>query len=205
LDTQFTYQTIINTGISEFKDRGSKFLGYVFPIENVEDFKMHLKSIKELHPKATHHCFAYRLGADKNIFRASDDGEPSSSAGKPILGAIDSAELTNVLAIVVRYYGGTMLGVPGLINAYKTTAKEALIATEKIVLEKTETFELEFDYQLTSIVNQALQKLNALHQSTENLLFCKKMVKIPYSQVANAMDIFGKMHNLVFRKLMNDA
>jgi uncharacterized YigZ family protein len=201
MQSKFTYQTITNTATSEFKDRGSKFLGYVFPVENIDDCKLNLKNIKELHPKATHHCFAYRLGTDNINFRASDDGEPSGSAGKPILGAIDSLEITNVQAIVVRYYGGTMLGVPGLINAYKCTAKDALMASTIIVKEEMEIFELEFDYNLTTLVNQTILKLDAIQQSTENLLFCKKQIQIPISKVENAIEIFSKIHNLVFRKL----
>ena len=101
-----------------FTDKGSKFIAYAFPIETPADFKKHLEEIKKEHPKATHHCFAYRLGQNKDQFRANDDGEPSGTAGRPILGQIDSLGLTNVLIIVVRYFGGTLLGVPGLIHAY---------------------------------------------------------------------------------------
>src|SRR5262245_49830331 len=121
------YNTIEKTSAAEFKDRGSKFIAYTFPIAN--DFKEKLALIKKEHPKATHHCFAYRLGLDSNNFRVSDDGEPSGSAGRPILGQIDSKQLTNVLVIVVRYFGGTLLGVPGLINAYKNSAALALQVT----------------------------------------------------------------------------
>ncbi len=197
----FTYQTIANENTSEFKDRGSKFIGYTFPVETLEECKAKLKQIKVMHPKATHHCFAYRLGTDKNNYRASDDGEPSGSAGKPILGVIDGAALTNTLAIVVRYYGGTMLGVPGLINAYKSTIKLALELSQIVVKEETQLFELEFDYHLTSLVNQALIKVDAIHYKTDNLLFCKQEVQIPLSKVAMAMDVFQKIHNLVFRKI----
>jgi uncharacterized YigZ family protein len=201
MNTSFTYQTIAAAATSEFKDRSSKFLGYTFPVETIEDCKMFLKQIKELHPKATHHCFAYRLGKGNLVFRASDDGEPSGSAGKPILGAIDSLELTNTLAIVVRYYGGTMLGVPGLINAYKTTAKDALLLSEMIIKEETITCILEFDYNLTSTVNQALSQVDAIHFKTDNLLFCKKEIKIPLSKAELAKEIFSKIHNLQFQFL----
>ncbi|HEY8971071.1 MAG TPA: YigZ family protein, partial [Puia sp.] len=113
------YYTIEKEATAEFKDRGSKFIGYAIPVSSVDEFKEKLNEVKKLHPKATHHCFAYRLGLDGNVFRVSDDGEPSGSAGRPILGQIDSKELVNVLVVVVRYFGGTLLGVPGLINAYK--------------------------------------------------------------------------------------
>jgi len=101
------YHTIERSAIAEFKDRGSKFIAYSFPVDTVHEFKEKLALIKKEHPKASHHCFAYRLGLDENNFRVSDDGEPSGSAGRPILGQIDSKQLTNVLVIVVRYFGGT--------------------------------------------------------------------------------------------------
>ena len=107
------YYTIEKPSVAEFKERGSKFIAYAFPIADVSEFKLRLAEIKKEHPKATHHCFAYRLGLDGNTYRVSDDGEPSGSAGKPILGQIDSKQVTNVLVIVVRYFGGTQLGIPG--------------------------------------------------------------------------------------------
>src|SRR6185369_9427514 len=120
------YKTIEKESVAEFKDRGSRFLAYVFPISSTDDFKKRLKELKEEHSKAVHHCFAYRIGTDGNNFRVSDDGEPSGTAGRPILGQIDSKEITNTAVIVVRYFGGTLLGVPGLINAYKTATTLAL-------------------------------------------------------------------------------
>jgi len=105
------YYTIEKEATAEFKDRGSKFIGYAFPVGSVENFKEKLNEVKKLHPKATHHCFAYRLGLDGNTFRVSDDGEPSGSAGRPILGQIDSKELVNVLVVVVRYLPGCKKGL----------------------------------------------------------------------------------------------
>ena len=107
------YNTIEKPSLAEFKEKGSKFLAYAYPIETVEDFKKHLQNLKKEHPKAVHHCFAYRIGTDGNTFRVSDAGEPSGTAGKPILGQIDSKAITNTAIIVVRYFGGTLLGVPG--------------------------------------------------------------------------------------------
>ncbi len=120
------YFTIETQAVAEFKDRGSKFLAYSFPLKSTEEFKKHLHVLKKEHPKAVHHCFAYRVGFDGNNFRVSDDGEPSGTAGKQIIGQIDSKNLTNTLVIVVRYFGGTLLGVPGLIVAYKTAASYVL-------------------------------------------------------------------------------
>ena len=111
------YKTIDQPAVAEYKDRGSKFLAFANPIVTADDFKKQLFLLKKEHPKAAHHCFAYRIGTDGNSFRVSDDGEPSGSAGKPMLGQIDSQEVTNIAVIVVRYFGGSLLGVPGLINA----------------------------------------------------------------------------------------
>jgi uncharacterized YigZ family protein len=120
------YYAITETSFAIFKDRGSEFLAYAYPLQNVEAFKNYLQRLKKEHAKAAHHCFAYRIGLDGNNFRMNDDGEPSGTAGRPILGQIDSRELTDILLIVVRYFGGTLLGVPGLINAYKTATSLAL-------------------------------------------------------------------------------
>src|SRR5881392_830785 len=120
------YNTIAQSSTAEFKDRGSKFIAYAFPLDTVDEFKKQLQLLKKEHPKAVHHCFAYRIGTDGNNFRSSDDGEPSGTAGKPILGQMDSKDLTNTAIVVVRYFGGTLLGIPGLINAYKTSASFAL-------------------------------------------------------------------------------
>ena len=132
MDKNDYYNTIEKTASTEFKDRGSKFIAYAFPIQSVADFKTKLDEIRKEHPKATHHCFAYRLGTDGNNFRVNDDGEPSGTAGRPILGQIDSKNLTDLLVIVVRYFGGTLLGVAGLINAYKSSAALVLQLTPVI-------------------------------------------------------------------------
>lgn len=173
------YYTIERSGTAEFKDRGSKFLAYVFPIATTNDFKKRLQELKEEHPKAAHHCFAYRLGTDGNNFRSSDDGEPSGSAGKPILGQIDSRKLTITAVVVVRYFGGTLLGVPGLINAYKTATSLAL-QTIPIIQKSIEVnYHLEFDYTKMNDVMMVVRKYNCsiLNQKTE--LFCTMNVGVP--------------------------
>lgn len=164
------YQTIATESIGEYKDRGSKFIAYAFPISKDSDCLVHIESIRKLHPKARHHCYAYRLGLDKNNYRANDDGEPSGTAGRPILGQIDSFGLTNVIVIVVRYFGGTLLGTSGLINAYKLSAADAL---EKAPIEErivADVFLLTFDYALMSNVMNAVKKLNIaiISQTFEN-------------------------------------
>ena len=121
-----TYLTIEKKSETLYKDKGSKFLTFAFPVQNDQQIKEVLTQLKKEHPSANHHCYAYRLGADKLNFRANDDGEPSNTAGKPILGQIQSNDLTNILIVVVRYFGGTLLGVGGLIQAYKNSAAEVL-------------------------------------------------------------------------------
>lgn len=120
------YLTISKPSEGLFKDRGSKFLAFAYPVSSEDEIKEIQEHLRSEYHDARHHCYAYMLGKDKNVFRANDDGEPSSTAGKPILGQIKSYDLTNILIVVIRYFGGTKLGVSGLINAYKTAAEEAL-------------------------------------------------------------------------------
>ncbi len=134
------YTTIAHPTEGAFRDRGSKFIGYAFPVSNEKEVKEHLQHLKKIHPSAGHVCYAFRINPLNEYWRANDDGEPSSSAGKPILGQIRSMELQNVLVAVVRYFGGTLLGVPGLINAYRQAAIEALKIAD--LIEKTVTFQI---------------------------------------------------------------
>src|SRR5678816_469941 len=155
-----TYLTIEKPAVAEYKDRGSKFIAYASPLISVAGFKERLTIIKKEHPKATHHCFAYRLGLDGNNFRVSDDGEPSGSAGRPILGQLDSKQLTNVLIVVVRYFGGTLLGVPGLINAYKTAASLVLQLTPIMKKPVIVNYGLQFDYTLVNDVMKIVKRFD---------------------------------------------
>ena len=173
------YYTIEKDGYAEYKDRGSKFLAYAFPITDPTDFKRRLRGLKEEHPKAVHHCFAYRLGVDGNNFRSSDDGEPSGSAGKPMLGQIDSKQLTNVAVVVIRYFGGTLLGVPGLINAYKTVTALALQTTPIIQKAIEINFRLQFDYTKMNEVMMIVKKYNCSILDQKMELFCVMQVGIP--------------------------
>lgn len=155
-----TYRTIAAPTEGELKDRGSKFITYAFPVFSEEDIKDALEEVRKLHPKARHHCYAYRRGLKGDNFRANDDGEPSGTAGKPMLGQIDSFELTNVLAVCVRYFGGTLLGTSGLINAYRGATKFAFESAQ--IIEKTveDIYRLTFDYALMSNVMNAVKKEN---------------------------------------------
>jgi uncharacterized YigZ family protein len=166
------YFTVEKPAVAEFKDRGSKFIAYVYPIANADDFKNHLLALKKEHPKAVHHCFAYRFGIDGNNFRVNDDGEPSGSAGRPILGQIDSKELINVAVIVVRYFGGSLLGVPGLINAYKMVTTLALQLTPIIQKQVELVYELHFDYTNINDVLTITKQYNCTILQQELQLFC---------------------------------
>ncbi|MDP3558187.1 MAG: YigZ family protein [Bacteroidota bacterium] len=144
-----SYFTVKTKHEALFKERGSKFLAFIFPVKNEEEIKNNLQILKKEHPNANHHCYAWRLGADKLAFRANDDGEPSNTAGKPILGQIQANDLTNVLVVVVRYFGGTLLGVGGLISAYKTSAALVISGTE--IFENFILFEYKVDFDEGSI------------------------------------------------------
>lgn len=154
------YKTIEPVEDFLYKEKSSKFIGFAYPVNTEVEIREKLSAVKNLHPKATHHCYAYRLGFDKNNYRANDDGEPGGTAGKPIIGQIDSLGLTNCLVIVVRYFGGTKLGVSGLIEAYKETAKETLASA--IILERKilDYYTITCDY---TAINRAFQIIHKLH------------------------------------------
>ncbi len=162
-----SYLTIAKSSEGLFRDRGSKFLAYAFPIDSVEEIQTHQAALRKLHPKARHHCYAYRFGLGGLQFRANDDGEPSGTAGRPILGRIDSFGLTNVFVVVVRYFGGTLLGASGLINAYKKAAADALTNAEVIERIVEDIYTLSFDYEHMNTIMASLSKqgLNMIDQN----------------------------------------
>jgi len=186
------YFTIEKPSVAEYKDRGSRFIGYVYNIETINDFKERLANIKKEHPKATHHCFAYRLGLDKNNFRVSDNGEPSGTAGRPILGQIDSKELTNVVVFVVRYFGGSLLGVPGLINAYKTAAALAIQTTPVIQKPVTVNYNLQFDYTQLNTMLAIIKQNKCVILRQDLQLFCVMDISIPKR---SEEDVIKKLNN----------
>jgi uncharacterized YigZ family protein len=195
------YNTIEKEALAEYKDRGSRFLAYAFPILSTDDFKKRLKALKEEHPKAVHHCFAYRIGLDRNNFRAGDDGEPSGSAGKPILGQIDSKGVTNVAVVVVRYFGGTLLGVPGLINAYKTVTSLALQLTPIVQKPVLLNYELQFDYTLMNEIMMVVKRFGCLVLENEAQLFCRMVIGIPKESLEACLGKLGDLHGVEVRKM----
>ena len=173
------YSTIENTASAEFKDRGSKFIAYASPVKDAADCKQRLNNVKKLHPKATHHCFAYRIGFSGDNFRASDAGEPSGTAGRPILGQIDSRGLTYVMIIVVRYFGGTLLGTGGLINAYKSAASMVLQLIPVVRKPVESIFKIQFDYTKLNEVLTLIKQTNGRIIKQEIQLFCSLTIAIP--------------------------
>ncbi len=167
LKSEYTYQTIQSPSQSLYKEKGSKFFGYAFEVSNEEDVKLRLAEIREKHSDARHHCYAYRLGlGQEERYRANDDGEPTNSAGKPIYGQLLSAGVTNVLVIVVRYFGGVKLGVGGLISAYKISTKETLDETKIIEKEELNYYQINFEYpQMSEVMN--FVKMNRLEVTNQ--------------------------------------
>ena len=156
--SQFSFQTIKSAVEGFYKEKGSKFMAFAFPVETEDEVKEKVAGLKKKYFDARHHCFAYILGVDKSKFRAFDDGEPNHSAGDPILGQIKSKNLTNVLIVVVRYFGGTKLGVGGLIQAYKTAAEDALHHAEIIEEEVMESIALRYPYESTPEVMRLVKE-----------------------------------------------
>lgn len=155
-----TYLTIEKPAEAIFKDKGSKFLAFAYPVENDQQIKEILSQLKKENHTANHHCYAYRLGADKMNFRANDDGEPNNTAGKPILGQIQSNDLTNILIVVVRYFGGTLLGVSGLINAYKNSAADVIKVSKIIEKQILYNYTIQFYFEHLNDVMKLLKQLD---------------------------------------------
>jgi len=177
------YYTAEQRGTAEFKDRGSRFIACLIPLNSATEFKKELETVKNEYQKATHYCFAYRVGLDGNNYRVSDDGEPSGTAGKPILGLIESKQLTNVLIVVARYFGGTLLGVPGLINAYRSAA--ALVLQTVPVVQKAveRQYRLHFDYTIINSVMTVIKQYHCSIMKQELQLFCSITIGIPQSRM----------------------
>ncbi len=161
------YRTLAADGQSVYRDRGSKFLGYAFHAGRPEDVLQRVENLRKEHPKARHYCFAYRLGFAGDDFRANDDGEPAGTAGRPILGQIDSQNLVNAGVVVVRYFGGTKLGASGLIQAYKAAAAEALTAATAVVRTLKDAYRIEFSYEKMGAVMRAVERMDLPLEETD--------------------------------------
>jgi uncharacterized YigZ family protein len=197
-----SYKTI--TKASEetlFKDRNSKFFGYAFPVLHEDDVKESIDLLKKKHHAARHFCYAYQIGVEQIKFRANDDGEPNNSAGMPIYGQIQSFEVTNILIVSVRYFGGTKLGVGGLINAYKTSAQISLEASE--IIEKTIDifFELNFQYDVMNKVMRIVKEKNLTIVSQKLELDCKYVISIRKKEAQVIFEIFDNLYKVDIKTL----
>jgi len=177
-----TYNSIGSPSRGLYKDQGSRFISFAYPVETEAQVKELVDSLKKEYHDARHHCFAYRLGLDGSRYRMNDDGEPSSTAGRPILSQIDSAGLSDVLVVVVRYFGGIKLGVPGLIKAYKTAAQDALAQAAKVEKTAAVSYHIEFDYMNMDSVMRNLKDMD-IPQSGQNFgQLCSMDIRVRLSQ-----------------------
>jgi len=192
-----TYKTIANPSEGLFKDKGSKFISFAFPVESEDEIKNIIQTIKKEHFSARHHCYAWRLGYEKLVFRANDDGEPSSTAGKPILGQIQSFDLTNILIVVVRYFGGTLLGVSGLINAYKNAASDAILQAEIVERLVEKSLIIEFDYGAMNDVMKIFKDEKLLQVEPAFDLRCSIKTHIRLSESDRIAESFRKIEGVV--------
>lgn len=188
----YVYRTLAMAGRAEFKDKGSRFIAFVYPVRTAAEVKKYVDALRQEHYKARHWCYAYRLGTDGLQFRANDDGEPSGSAGRPILGQIDSAGLTDVLVVVVRYFGGTLLGVPGLIHAYKTATMLALQQTEQVEKNIEKLVVLQCAYPQLSETLRLAKQYGARLVEQDLQLDCKLVFSVPLAGHAACVDAWLK-------------
>jgi len=201
-----TYKTIVKPNDEVlFKDKNSKFFGYAFPVKNEDEVKAHIEDLKKQHHSARHWCYAYQIGFEEPdlIYRANDDGEPNNSAGMPIYGQIQSFEVTNVLIVVVRYFGGVKLGVGGLINAYKTTAQMALEACKIVTKTVNVDFVITFDYKNMNKVMRVIKEknLNITNQKLE--LDCQITISVRKKDASTIASIFESIYEVEIKELDN--
>lgn len=180
------------------KEKGSKFIGFAYPVNSEEEIKQRLEKIYEDHPKATHHCYAFRLGLKGENYRANDDGEPSGSAGLPIFNQLLAHDITNVLVVVVRYYGGIKLGVGGLVKTYKESAKITLDEAEIITKELETTIEISFNYSHQNLVFTLLNKYDAKILSFETAEQCRITATLKLAQKESISEQLSEMHHLSY-------
>lgn len=191
-----TYHTIAGPAEGLYKEKGSKFLAFAFPVLSVEEVKQHLERLRKEYFDARHHCYAYILGPRKDAYRVNDDGEPSGTGGRPIHGQLLSADLTDTLIVVVRYFGGILLGASGLANAYKAAARDAIGNAE--VVEKTidVSYRLHFEYALMNDVMRMLKELGVQPRNQEFNLDCRMDVSVRQSQSVRVYDALSKLYRL---------
>ena len=197
-----TYKTITKPSKEVlFKDKNSKFFGYAFPVKSEDEVKIHIESIKKKHHSARHWCYAYQIGTEDISYRANDDGEPNNSAGMPIYGQLQSFDVTNVLVVVVRYFGGVKLGVGGLINAYKTTAQLALETSKIVKRTINKNYLIKFDYKNMNKVMRVIKEkqLKIIDQKLE--MDCQIEISVRKKHSESVVEIFDNLFEVEIRRL----
>ena len=203
---EFSFQTI-EAPIENIllKEKASKFIGFAYPVKNEKEVKEALNKVKDEHPKATHHCYAFRLGITGENYRANDDGEPSGSAGLPIYNQLLANNVTQILVIVVRYYGGTKLGVSGLVKAYKESAKLTLESAEIIIKELQSEIELQFNFNQQNVIFTLLIKFGAKIIDFKTEEHCTIIAKLKTAEKENISEQLSEMQNISFKFLDSQA
>ena len=200
----FSYKTIITSGTEVlYKDKGSKFYGYTIPIKTDVEAKEALKTLKSKHSSAGHFCYAYQHGIETTYYRVSDDGEPSNSAGMPIYGQLQAFDITNTLIVVIRYFGGTKLGVGGLISAYKTTAKLSLEASKIEEIDILITIKLHFAYKDLSQVMRIIKKYQLILKSQQLEMACEVLILVKKNNLKIIKTTFEAFHKIKV-EILND-
>ena len=191
-----TYRTIKSRSEGLYKEKGSKFIAIAIPVLTENDIKARLEELRKEYHDARHHCYAWVLGPDKIAHRFNDDGEPSGTAGRPIFGQLQSKDLTNVLVVVVRYFGGTKLGVSGLITAYKTSTREALDSADIVTLTVNDVYELSFEYPLLNDVMRVIKEEDLKIESQDFQLSCKLIFSVRKNSSNKVFERFRKIHGV---------
>src|SRR5664280_122814 len=194
-----TYKTIALPSQGIYKEKGSRFISYAFPVFYQEEIKPILDKIRKEHHEARHHCFAYMLGQERVTWRVNDDGEPSGTAGRPILGQINSYELTNIIIIVSRYFGGTLLGVSGLINAYRSASKDALLNAELTEKTVNEYYEVSFPYISLNDVMRIFKEENIVQSEQSFEMECRILINFRVSVKEKVTKRLERIDGLKYR------
>lgn len=196
-----TYREIVKPSEGFFKDKGSKFYAHAYPVHSEEEVKTHLEELKKKYYDARHHCYSWVLNPDKSAFRINDDGEPSGSAGRPINGQLQSFDLTNIFVVVVRYFGGTKLGIPGLINAYKTATKEAIEDAEIVEKHIKDIYSVHFNYPEMNIVMKILKDEELKQFDQDFGIDCKLSFAVRKLESERVFQLFKKIHTIQIKYL----
>jgi uncharacterized YigZ family protein len=196
-----SYKTIEIASEGIFRDKGSKFIAYAYPIRSEVEVKPIMTKLRAEHAKANHFCYAYRLTPDRNVFRVNDDGEPSGTAGRPILNCLLSEDITNILIVVVRYFGGTLLGVPGLINAYKNASIEAIKASTIVSKTVNDVYEAHFEYLQMNDVMKLSKEENLLILGQQFDTGCILKFEVRKAQLNQVLSKFDKIEGVKLKYL----